>query len=86
MRLIALIFLLLFIVAGIVFGALNADLVPFDLGFAQLSLPKGGAMLSAVLVGWILGGITAWLGTSFAHHRRRRRDRGERKVANATTA
>ena len=85
MRLIAIIFLLLFIAAGIVFGALNADLVPFDLGFAQLSLPKGGAMLAAVLVGWVLGGITAWLGTSFAH-RRRRRDRGERKVANATTA
>ncbi len=62
MRLIAIIFLLLFIAAGIVFGALNADLVPFDLGFAQLSLPKGGAMLAAVLVGWVLGGITALAG------------------------
>jgi uncharacterized integral membrane protein len=85
MRLIAIIFLLLFIAAGIVFGALNADLASFDLGFARLSLPKGGAMLSAVLAGWILGGITAWLGTSLGH-RRRRRDRGERKAANATTA
>ena len=83
MRLIAIIFLLLFIAAGIVFGALNADLASFDLGVAQLSLPKGGAMLSAVLVGWILGGITAWLGTSLGHRRRRRR---ERKVENATTA
>ena len=86
MRLIALIFLLLFVAAGIVFGALNADLVPFDLGFARLTLPKGGAMLAAVLVGWILGGITAWLGTSLAHRRRRRVDRSDRKVANATTA
>ncbi|MDQ0008757.1 putative integral membrane protein [Luteibacter jiangsuensis] len=85
MRLLAIIFLLLFIAAGIVFGALNADLVPFDLGVAQLSLPKGGAMLVAVLVGWILGGITAWLGTSFAH-RRHRRSRGERKADNATAA
>jgi len=83
MRLIAIIFLLLFIAAGIVFGALNADLASFDLGFAQLSLPKGGAMLSAVLVGWILGGVTAWLGTSLGHRRRRRR---ERKVENTTTA
>jgi uncharacterized integral membrane protein len=83
MRLIAIIFLLLFIAAGIVFGALNADLASFDLGFAQLSLPKGGAMLSAVLLGWILGGVTAWLGTSLGHRRRRRR---ERKVENTTTA
>ena len=43
MRLLAIIFLLLFVAAGIVFGALNADLVPFDFGFARLSLPKGGA-------------------------------------------
>jgi len=86
MRLIALLFLLLFVAAGIVFGALNADLVPFDLGFARLSLPKGGAMLAAVLVGWILGGITAWLGTSYALRRRHRRERADRKVANATTA
>ncbi|WP_413626110.1 DUF1049 domain-containing protein [Luteibacter sp. Lutesp34] len=83
MRLIAIIFLLLFIAAGIVFGALNADLASFDLGFAQLSLPKGGAMLSAVLLGWILGGVTARLGTSLGHRRRRRR---ERKVESTTTA
>ncbi|MDR6936140.1 LapA family protein [Luteibacter sp. 3190] len=86
MRLIAILFLLLFVAAGIVFGALNADLVPFDLGFARLSLPKGGAMLAAVLVGWILGGITAWLGTSLSHRRRRRRERDGSKVGNATTA
>jgi putative membrane protein len=86
MRLIAIIFLLLFLAVGVVFGALNADLVPFDLGFARLSLPKGGAMLAAVLVGWILGGITAWLGTSYTVRRRQRRERKDRKVANATTA
>ena len=86
MRLLTILFLLLFVAAGVVFGALNADLVPFDLGFAQLSLPKGGAMLGAVLVGWIRGGITAWLGTSLAQRRRHRRARDERKVANATTA
>jgi lipopolysaccharide assembly protein A len=86
MRLITILFLLLFVAAGIVFGALNGDLVPFDLGFARLSLPKGGAMLAAVLVGWVLGGITAWLGTSFAQRRKRRGERSDRKVANATTA
>ncbi|QWT21950.1 LapA family protein [Bacillus sp. NP157] len=86
MRLIAILFLLLFAAAGIVFGALNADLVPFDFGFARGALPKGGAMLGFLLVGWVLGGITAWVGTSFAHQRKRRRALGERKVASAKTA
>ncbi|KAF1006471.1 MAG: Lipopolysaccharide assembly protein A [Luteibacter sp.] len=86
MRLIAIIFLLLFIAAGIVFGALNADLVPFDFGFARGSVPKGAAMLVALLVGWILGGITAWLGTSWANQRKRRRALGDRKAGSAKTA
>jgi len=86
MRLIAIILLLLFVAAGIVFGALNADLVPFDFGFARASLPKGAAMLVALLIGWILGGITAWVGTSFAHQRRRRRALGDRKAGSATSA
>ncbi|MDF3981752.1 LapA family protein [Luteibacter sp. PPL201] len=85
MRLIAILFLLLFAAAGIVFGALNADSVPFDVGVARLSLPKGGALLVALLVGWILGGITAWVGTSFAHRRKRRRALGQTKVASASS-
>ncbi|MET0617217.1 MAG: LapA family protein [Luteibacter sp.] len=86
MRLLVILFLLLFVAAGVVFGALNADLVPFDFGFARASLPKGATILAAVLAGWILGGLTAWLGTSFAHRRLRRRERKERKVGSATTA
>ncbi|MEX1826691.1 lipopolysaccharide assembly protein LapA domain-containing protein [Luteibacter sp. CQ10] len=86
MRLIAILFLLSFVAAGVVFGALNADSVPFDFGMARLSLPKGGAMLAALLTGWILGGITAWLGTSFAHRRKRRKALGDRKVDSAKTA
>jgi lipopolysaccharide assembly protein A len=87
MRLIVILFLLLFAVAGVVFGALNADLVPFDLGFARLALPKGGAMLAFLLVGWVLGGLTAWVGTSFAQQRKRRRAlRGGSKVASAKPA
>ncbi|MGF6495104.1 putative membrane protein [Luteibacter sp. 621] len=86
MRLIVILFLLLFAAAGIIFGALNADLVPFDFGFTRASLPKGGAMLAFLLVGWVLGGLTAWLGTSFAHQRKRRRALGDRKVASAKAA
>ena len=72
MRLLAIILLLIFIAAGIVFGALNADLVGYDLGFAQLRLPKGAALLGAVVIGWLLGGLTAWLGVSMRQGRRQR--------------
>lgn len=69
MRLIVLVILLLFIAAGIVLGALNADLVGYDLGFASFSMPKGAALLGALVVGWLLGGLTAWLGVSHRHRR-----------------
>ncbi len=58
----ALIILAVFVVAGIVLGALNAEMVSYDFGFAQLQLPKGAALLGSLVVGWLLGGMTAWLG------------------------
>ncbi|MGO4503590.1 MULTISPECIES: lipopolysaccharide assembly protein LapA domain-containing protein [unclassified Dyella] len=73
MRLIVTLILLLFIAAGIVVGALNADLVAYDLGFARLQLPKGAALLLALVIGWLLGGLTAWLGVSSRHRRLRRK-------------
>jgi lipopolysaccharide assembly protein A len=73
MRLIVTLILLLFIAAGIALGALNADLVGYDLGFARLSLPKGAALLLALVVGWLLGGLTAWLGVSTGRQRMRRK-------------
>jgi len=72
MRLLAIIVIVIFIAAGIVLGALNADLVDYDLAFAQLSMPKGAALLLGVLLGWLLGGLTAWLGISAKHRRHRR--------------
>jgi len=72
MRPIVILVLLLFIAAGVVLGALNADLVNYDLGFARLQLPKGAALLGALVVGWLLGGLTAWLGVSSRHRRQRR--------------
>ncbi|MGB3462283.1 DUF1049 domain-containing protein [Rhodanobacter lindaniclasticus] len=62
MRLLALIILAVFVAAGIVLGALNAEMVGYDFGFAQLRLPKGAALLGALVVGWLLGGVTAWIG------------------------
>lgn len=74
MRLLAIIFLIIFIAAGVVLGALNADLVSYDLAFTSVQLPKGAALLGAVVFGWLLGGLVAWLGLSTRHRRQRRQD------------
>ena len=63
MRLLAIITLIFFVAVGIVLGALNAGTVGYDFGFAQIQLPKGAALLGALVVGWLLGGVTAWLGS-----------------------
>ncbi|WP_027484970.1 DUF1049 domain-containing protein [Rhodanobacter sp. OR87] len=73
MRLLAIIVLVIFIAAGIVLGALNADLVGYDLAFVRMQLPKGAALLGALVIGWLLGGLTAWLGVSMRRHRRQPR-------------
>lgn len=61
MRLLAIILVLLFALAGAVFGALNADLVAYDLAFGSITVPKGAAVLAALLLGWIVGGAVVWL-------------------------
>lgn len=61
MRLLLIIVVVLFAAAGVVFGALNADLVSYDLVFAHLVMPKGAALLGMLLLGWILGGLLVWL-------------------------
>ncbi|GAA0888720.1 lipopolysaccharide assembly protein LapA domain-containing protein [Rhodanobacter soli] len=78
MRLLAIIVLMIFIAAGVVLGALNADLVGYDLAFAQVQLPKGAALLVALVIGWLLGGLTAWLGVSA--RQRRRQPRADKKL------
>jgi len=75
MRLIALLILALFIAAGVVIGALNADPVSYDLGFFHVATPKGAGLLVALVIGWLLGGLTAWLGMSLHHRRVLRRER-----------
>src|SRR3546814_20250842 len=72
MRLLAIIIFVIFIAAGVVLGALNADLVGYDLAFVRVQLPKGAALLGAVVIGWLLGGLTAWLGVSTRQRRQLR--------------
>ena len=83
MRLIVILVLVFFAAAGVVVGALNADLVGYDFAFARLQLPKGAALLAALVLGWLLGGLTAWLGVSM---RQRRSQRRRRKEAGKTPA
>ena len=73
MRLLVILILLVFAAAGIVVGALNADMVNYDLVVARVHLPKGAALLCALVIGWLLGGLTAWLGVITRHRRERRR-------------
>lgn len=63
MRFPVILILICFALAGIVLGALNASTVGIDLAVTQLHLPLGAALLSALALGWVGGGLTAWLGT-----------------------
>lgn len=77
MRLLVISIFAVFIVAGVVLGALNADLVTYDFAFAQVHLPKGAALLGALVLGWLLGGLAAWAGLQSSQRRRQRRDAGK---------
>ena len=61
MRLALVIVILAFVVFGAVFGALNAERIVVDFYFWQPSVPKGAVLISAVVLGWLLGGLVAWL-------------------------
>jgi len=62
MRPILIVLFLCVIVLGALFGALNGAHVMIDFHFVQVDAPLGGALLCALLLGWLLGGLVAWLG------------------------
>ncbi|MGA9340927.1 MAG: lipopolysaccharide assembly protein LapA domain-containing protein [Rhodanobacteraceae bacterium] len=62
MRLGVVLCVFVFLGLGALFGALNAGRIGLDFYFARLSVPKGGALLGALSLGWLLGGIVLWLG------------------------
>ncbi|MCK9539566.1 lipopolysaccharide assembly protein LapA domain-containing protein [Dokdonella sp.] len=75
MRLILAGLILLVLVAGALFGALNTIRVPIDLHFVQVRAPLGASLLAMLVAGWLLGGLTAWVGQARLRRELRRRRR-----------
>ncbi|MBO9664513.1 lipopolysaccharide assembly protein LapA domain-containing protein [Dokdonella sp.] len=86
MRLILILLILLVVVAGAWFGALNATSTPLDFHFFRLEAPIGFALLASLLLGWLLGGLVAWLGPTARLRRELRRLRQELREARAQPA
>ena len=62
MRLGLIVFLLfVFAVAGAAFGALNSQPIELDFYFGTLTLVKGGVVLGALVLGWLLGGLLVYV-------------------------
>jgi uncharacterized integral membrane protein len=64
--------LFVFAVAGAAFGALNSQPIELDFYFGTLTLVKGGAMIGALLLGWMLGGLLVYIGLVLPLRRRLR--------------
>ncbi len=60
MRLGMVVLLLLAVIFGVTFGALNSERTLFDLYVTEISFPKGAALLAFLAIGWILGGLLLW--------------------------
>ena len=83
MRLGLILLALLFAAVGAAFGALNGEHVVFDFYFSAITLPKGAALLCAVLLGWLLGGIVVYVGLVLRLRRRVRALARELKTRDA---
>lgn len=51
-----------FAVAGASFGALNSQAIELDFYFGTITLVKGGIVIGALLLGWLLGGLLVYIG------------------------
>ena len=61
-----------FAVAGAAFGALNSQPIELDFYFGTLTLVKGGVVIGALLLGWLLGGLLVYVGLVLPLRRRLR--------------
>ncbi|HXS72876.1 MAG TPA: lipopolysaccharide assembly protein LapA domain-containing protein [Rhodanobacteraceae bacterium] len=70
MRALTVVLVVLFLILGALFGALNPQPVVYDFLFARMEVSKGAALLVAMLLGWLLGGALCWAGSGFARQRK----------------
>ena len=61
-----------FAVAGASFGALNNQAVELDFYFGTFTLIKGGIVIAALLLGWLLGGLLVYVALVMPLRRRLR--------------
>lgn len=66
---------LLFLIVGVVLGALNPDHVTLDLGLAHIRAGLGVILLCTLLVGVLLGGLAMTASVVLPMRRKLRRDR-----------
>ena len=78
MRLIRLLIALACLVAGIAVGALNTQPVQLDLGFAKLATSLGVAVMVALLLGVLAGGLAMAASVVLPLRQRLRRAEGAR--------
>jgi uncharacterized integral membrane protein len=86
MRLVLPLFALLCAVLGILFGALNPQLVRVDLYWSSVESALGVTLLAALLAGAVLGGMAMLIGVVWplkSRLRRSRRDQVKRSAGNA---
>ncbi|HEY0178566.1 MAG TPA: lipopolysaccharide assembly protein LapA domain-containing protein [Dokdonella sp.] len=62
MRLILIFLVVLVAVGAAAFAALNATRAPIDFYVWHVELPIGAALLATLALGWLLGGLVAWVG------------------------
>ncbi len=72
MRLLQLLLALLFVAAGVVFGALNPQTTMLDFYYLHQSVGVGVALLVALLIGALLGGMAISVGVVWPLRRKLR--------------
>src|SRR6516225_3612657 len=60
MRFAIILLVILFAAFGALFGALNSEGVAYDFYFFAPLLPKGAALLLALVAGWLIGGLLVY--------------------------
>jgi len=86
MRFVFTLLTLVFIALGALFGALNSESVPLDFYFLQAPFPKGAALLCALVLGWLLGGLLVYFSVVPGLRRRVRAQARELKLSNRERA